>query len=172
MRKADRQVAERLEELALFIHEYSCGIEICVRLTRGPVALVSYYFQNSFYHCRLTLNDNVPGLDGDLDPLGDFEQFLGVAVVPMLAHVQIFFQCCDAGRPSAAIVRGWIGECSIGCDAAAEEFESQVDVHVLHLGGLLRVSGDELKMRLLLAMISKARLWAAPRKSVAEPWRR
>jgi hypothetical protein len=31
-------------------------------------------------HCPLTLNDDIPGLDGDLDPLGDLEQFLGVAV--------------------------------------------------------------------------------------------
>jgi hypothetical protein len=28
----------------------------------------------------LTLDDDIPGLDGDLDPLGDVEQFLGVAV--------------------------------------------------------------------------------------------
>jgi hypothetical protein len=30
--------------------------------------------------CPLTLNDDIPGLDGDLDPLGDFKQFLGVTV--------------------------------------------------------------------------------------------
>jgi hypothetical protein len=32
--------------------------------------------QNSL---QLTLNDHIAGLDGDLDPLGDFEQFLGMA---------------------------------------------------------------------------------------------
>jgi hypothetical protein len=33
--------------------------------------------------CAPTLNDDVPGLDGDLDPLGDLEQFLGVAVAQL-----------------------------------------------------------------------------------------
>jgi len=35
----------------------------------------------------LTLNDDIPGLDGDLDPLGDLEQFLGVAINPLSACI-------------------------------------------------------------------------------------
>jgi hypothetical protein len=37
--------------------------------------------------CALTLNDNVPGLDGDLDPLGDCEKFLRVAVALLSVNV-------------------------------------------------------------------------------------
>ena len=44
---------------------------------------------NSNYsaHSSLTLDNDIPGLDGDLDPLGDLEQFLRVAVlVSALVH--------------------------------------------------------------------------------------
>jgi hypothetical protein len=41
---------------------------------------------NCLRKCPLTLDNDIPGLDGDLDPLGDLEQFLGVAV-PTSAHV-------------------------------------------------------------------------------------
>ena len=34
----------------------------------------------------LTLNNDIPGLDGDLDPLGDLEKFLGVAVAQLSVH--------------------------------------------------------------------------------------
>jgi hypothetical protein len=37
------------------------------------------------HNCALTLNNDVPGLDGDLDPLGDVEQFLRVAVAQLSA---------------------------------------------------------------------------------------
>ena len=40
--------------------------------------------------CALTLNKNVPVLDGDLDALGDGELFLRVAVAQLLAIVPDF----------------------------------------------------------------------------------
>lgn len=52
----------------------------------GHVSLIIHGF---ICNCALTLNDNVPGLDGDLDPLGDLEQFLGVAMVQLSAKVLI-----------------------------------------------------------------------------------
>jgi hypothetical protein len=41
------------------------------------------------------LDDDIPGLDGDLDPLGDFEQFLRVAVVRLSVQF-VHFEFCDA----------------------------------------------------------------------------
>ena len=49
-----------------------------------------------YAHRLLTLNYDIPGLDVDLDPLGDLEQFLGVAVVPMSAHVHLVLQMLRA----------------------------------------------------------------------------
>jgi hypothetical protein len=46
---------------------------------------------------QLTLNDDIPGLNGDLDPLGDLEQFLGVAVPHVSPCSSISRICCDAG---------------------------------------------------------------------------
>jgi hypothetical protein len=34
----------------------------------------------------LTLDNDIPSLDGDLDPLGDFKKFLGVAVAQLSVH--------------------------------------------------------------------------------------
>lgn len=48
-----------------------------------------------------TLNDNVPGLDGDLDPLGDLEQFLRVAVAQLsvlFVHLQCIAACAFVDR--------------------------------------------------------------------------
>lgn len=72
-------MAERLHELALIIYEYAICFVGRAWLTRGPFTKVSIEILHP-YNCRLTLNDDVPGLDGDLDPLGDLEQFLGVAI--------------------------------------------------------------------------------------------
>lgn len=47
---------------------------------RGDLQKVSHRSCVHLRNCPLTLNDDIPGLDGDLDPLGDVEQFLGVAV--------------------------------------------------------------------------------------------
>ena len=55
--------------------------------------------------CPHALDNNVPGLDGDLDPLRDIKQFLGVAVIPMSAHVYPIFDLCDAGRRNRIRVR-------------------------------------------------------------------
>jgi hypothetical protein len=41
------------------------------------------------------LNDDIPGLDGDLDPLGDFEQFLRVAAARLSVQF-VHFEFCDA----------------------------------------------------------------------------
>jgi hypothetical protein len=48
-----------------------------------------------------TLNDNVPGLDGDLDPLGDLEQFLRVAVAKCQPRSCIVSNVCVAVRAAA-----------------------------------------------------------------------
>jgi len=45
-----------------------------------------YPSSNPLHLLALTLNDDIPGLNRDLDPLGDLEQFLGVAVAQLLAH--------------------------------------------------------------------------------------
>ena len=52
-----------------------------------------------YSQCALTLNDNVPGLDGDLDPLGDFKKFLRVAVTRLSAEVLVVpcFAVCAMG---------------------------------------------------------------------------
>lgn len=41
----------------------------------------------------LTLDDDIPGLNGDLDPLGDFEQFLGVAIAQLSVRFDILHGC-------------------------------------------------------------------------------
>jgi hypothetical protein len=41
------------------------------------------------------LDDDIPGLDGDLDPLGDFEQFLRVAVKRLSVQF-VHSEFCDA----------------------------------------------------------------------------
>jgi hypothetical protein len=81
-----------------------------------------------------TLNDDIPGLDGDLDPLGDVEQFLGVAVPnvsPCSAKSLIRVRCgqADFGRVCDACFRG----CN-AWEAATEQSLSWTNVHVLHLG--------------------------------------
>jgi hypothetical protein len=84
--------------------------------------------------CPRTLNDDIPGLDGDLDPLGDVEQFLGVAVPnvsPYSSKSLIRVRCgqADFGRVCGACFR----ECA-SWEAATEQSPSWIDVHVLHLG--------------------------------------
>lgn len=39
-----------------------------------------------FQNKSLTLDDDIPGLNGDLDPLGDVEQFLRVAIAQWSAQ--------------------------------------------------------------------------------------
>jgi len=80
-----------------------------------------------------TLNDNVPGLDGDLDPLGDLEQFLGVAVAQLSVPI-VHLQCVGA-RAAQITAKRPIRVCEI---RAAQRFGGaawMADVHVLHLGG-------------------------------------
>lgn len=91
--------------------------------------------------CVRTLNDNVPGLDGDLDPLGDLEQFLRVA-----AHCQ-FHSCLSCSRAlEPRNVESHCGRSPRVRDCATQRFDHGAakrfrdNVHVLHLGGLLWVS--------------------------------
>jgi hypothetical protein len=83
----------------------------------------------------LTLNDYVPGLDGDLDPLGNFESLLRVAVVRLLAEVLAVrcFATCAIGLGRGASIEQFEGE-----NCAVRRFGSRVpgaNVHVLHLDG-------------------------------------
>ena len=55
--------------------------------TRGPVQYVNTPVPSQKLRYALTLNNDVPGLDSDLDPLGDLEQFLGMAVKNLSALV-------------------------------------------------------------------------------------
>jgi hypothetical protein len=107
--KADRQVTERLRELALRSVRMGAGEVHRVRLTRGPAVLLVGYLQMTV-RLPLTLNDDIPGLDGDLDPLGDLEQFLGVAVVPLSACVSNYFSCCGASGDFDDGVRASCGD--------------------------------------------------------------
>lgn len=98
--------------------------------------MLVYDFRDFLYLVALTLNDDIPGLDGDLDPLGDLEQFLGVAVAQLLAHVQAIGQsryvravCVWDKLRSSSCERYWCAIWRLECR------DLEVDVHVLHLEG-------------------------------------
>jgi hypothetical protein len=120
-------------------------------------------------NCPLTLYDDISGLDGDLDPLGDVKQFLGVAV-PLSASVHAILNLCDAGRRMRRF-GGWSEVSSIFvvrlCDMRSQAW---ADVHVLHLevGCGLAVSIED---ALSWCWNSVSRLWAAMGGLLAEPWR-
>lgn len=85
MCEADRQVTERLGELALRSVRNGSSWS-CYRawLTRGPSHIISIVLY-SVSNCALTLNNDISVLDLDLDALRDGELFLGVAVALLLA---------------------------------------------------------------------------------------
>jgi hypothetical protein len=110
----------------------------CGRHTRGPANHVSSISRNSDRNCQLTLNGNVPGLNVDLDPLGDLEQFLGVAVAQLSA--QVLHVPCPK-RPLGMCVTQGKGVCGVDFERrerAIVRFECRIgvnNVHVLHLEG-------------------------------------
>lgn len=88
----------------------------CVRLTRGPAKLLVSSSTSILRNCPLTLYDDISGLDGDLDPLGDVKQFLGVAV-PMSACVHAILYLYDAGGWRVELAGGaeYRGCCACDC---------------------------------------------------------
>lgn len=89
-----------------------------------------------FAWCALTLDNNVPGLDADLDPLGDFKQFLGVAVAHLSANVHPPW--CFAINAAACIFQNARRHTKRDESRGMHRFgrrERMVNVHVLHLGG-------------------------------------
>jgi hypothetical protein len=93
----------------------------------------------------LTLNDDIPGLDGDLDPLGDFEQFLGVAVAQLSVKFGIRHFASQIAPGSRWVL--WPGEKKCKTIGGLGNANWTGRVHVLHLeGGLLlwvEVAGGE-----------------------------
>ena len=80
------------------------------------------------------LNDDIPGLDGDLDPLGDFEQFLRVAVERLSVQF-VQFEFCDAlvrARFDYVQEPGFEKLCA---NRRIERCGREIDIHVLHLEG-------------------------------------
>lgn len=57
----------------------------------------------------LTLNNDIPGLDGDLDPLRDLEKFLGVAVAQLSVHFLTFewLRKCRSSPASGMYPSAW-----------------------------------------------------------------
>jgi hypothetical protein len=121
VREADSQVTEGLGESATG----ACRVKL------------SMLAQRKVGDCAPTLNDNVPGLDGDLDPRGDIKQFLGVAVAHLSVQFSTSSWLCDA------LCQGSLGlrpdfEFRENKNGAARRFDGAdrvVNVHVLHLGG-------------------------------------
>ena len=73
-----------LDEVLLGVGEGNSQVaEGLLELATGACDVLSMPVLCMCCGCAPTLNDNVPGLDGDLDPLGDLEQFLGVAVAQL-----------------------------------------------------------------------------------------
>lgn len=87
MRKADRQVTKRLCKLALQTVRIGWHDYRLFNVLGDLSCFVSLLPQSKSRLCALTLNNDVTGLDGDLDPRRDLEQFLGVAVAQLSAHV-------------------------------------------------------------------------------------
>jgi hypothetical protein len=114
--EADRQVTERLCELAL-----------------GYVRIVST--QSSRLPYAGALDDDVPGLDGDLDSLRNLERFLGVAALLSAKVLGILMFCvfCDWDPIMEASIDPWEREnCAM---RRVGNRNRRVDVHVLHLEG-------------------------------------
>jgi hypothetical protein len=105
----------------------------CVLL--GDLSQIVSIHVHYLRHALLTLNDDISGLDGDLDPLGDFEQFLGVAIPNVSPYPSI--SRSDAMRAGGGIVGGYgLGRCrGDSRNAATAQSLRWIDVHVLHLEG-------------------------------------
>lgn len=86
MREADRQVTERLGELALRGVRIHSSRNISSRLAySGTYSRYQYQCLHYMPNFALTLNNDVSVLNVDLDAIGDGELFLGVAVAHLSA---------------------------------------------------------------------------------------
>lgn len=87
-------------------------MRVCGALTLGPKGSCPCQYVDFFIFVdlqALTLNDDIPGLDGDLDSLGDIELFLGVAIAELSvmfeAQVYVAGQYCHVQAGCASRIR-------------------------------------------------------------------
>lgn len=109
---------------------------------------MSVMFKYLFY-AKLTLNDHITGLDGDLDALGNLEQFLRMAMAQLSAQfLRAVYWPCLWRAMRDPILGAKFPTFSPEICGVAREFE-RVRVHVLHLCGW-RVVGRRMSLMLNL----------------------